>query len=1045
MSGGGFIQEVATARNNGSEYNPQAVIRVNFMAVQQSQTINFADPADIATATPNQEVALSATASSGQPVSFTVTTPAVCSSSGSTATVIAAGNCRVNANQSGNANYFAAPQVSQTFTIGAVGDTTPPVVTVPNTITVNTDNGLATAVVTYSPSFTDNEPGGSITVSPSSGTAFAVGTTSVIATATDASGNSASDSFNVIVQDNEDPVVTPPSDISVNVDAGTSGAVATFTASATDNVPGVTLSYVPVSGSTFAVGTTSVTATATDVAGNTASASFTVTVADNEAPVITAPATASAATTAGQPTGVVSFSATATDVVDGSISPTFTSSPTAGLSPGSAFPIGTTIVSVRAQDEAGNVATQNVIVTVTDGEDPTISVPTDITVDTDAESASAVVSYDVTGVDNSGAVSPVLTSGPASGSAFPVGTTSVTWTVTDASGNSASDSFNVIVQDNEAPTVSVPTDISVGTDPELATAVVTFTPTVLDAVDGALTPNVVSSPKTGLISGSAFPIGSTTVTVSGADSAGNSASDIFLVTVTDDQAPTFTSTQPDINVEIDFNLTSAVVNFPTPTAADNSGIVNVAQTQGPVSGSAFPLGTTLVEFTATDGAGLTDTLSFNVTASQIAPGTVTFMVNSPDDGTVNFTSTTAALNTSVAVSGGSGDSGGLQVVPGIYTATYALPVGFAVTSAICSSVSGAVSIASQTISMTFARGEAYTCTLSSRDIASQTQDQIQNFMGTRGRLIAANQPSRGRRIARVNRNSNPNTVSMLGHTLTTVVSPFGVEIGESQIQLSFSSAKTDPLTVPTDWELWVESSFSRYETSGSEGSFGILHSGADYRIAENSVLGFGLQLDTSEEDVTGADGTTTSLGWMVGPYYTTKIGEGLYFDASLRYGRSDIKISPLGTYVDEFSTERWLANVALFGSYDQSETLNIQPSVAINYFEETSEAYTDTLLVPIASMTTRFGELEAGSRFTWSDPMGRYSTFFELNGIYKFEAGGSSEAATTANTGLRGRAGLGGSIAVGTSGVIDYGLTYDGLGDDSYEAISVTLGYTMNL
>ncbi len=943
---------------------------------------------------------------------------------------------------------------TDTFTVTVV-DNEAPVITAPFATFSFTEPGLATRVVNFTATATDVVDGQvtvTFTSAPTpglaSGSSFPVGTTTVTARAEDEAGNVATQPIFIEVVDREAPVITPPANITVPVDSGTSGAVVDFVgaATATDNVGVTGITYSPLSGSDFAVGTTTVTAVASDLAGNTADTTFTVTVLDNEAPTITAPMAINDTTSPGQRTRVVTFEATAFDEVYGDITPTFTSLPTAGLASGSAFPIGATTVTVRAEDQDGNVATQDIVVTITDEEPPTIIVPDDINVDTDPSSSTAVVDYVVTADDNSGPVTPTLTSGFPSGTAFSVGTWPILWTVIDPSGNSASGSFTITVEDNEMPVVTVPENITVNTDPGLPSAIVPFQVSVVDAVDGELTPVITSSPVAGLTPGSAFPIGDTTVTVAGTDNAQNTASASFTVTVTDNQVPIFTSVQGDILLEVDFDQTTGVVNFPTPTASDNSGIVTVAQTQGPVSGSAFPLGTTLVEFTATDGSGLTSTLQFNVSLALIPPGTVTFVVNSPDDGTVNFTSATAAFNTSVVVTGGSGSSGGLQVVPGTYSASYILPTGFAVTSASCSSASGTVDIGTQTLSMTFARGESYTCTLSSRDIAAQTQEQLQNFMDTRARLIVANQPNRDRRVARVNGDSNPNTVSMFGHTVNTGVMPFGVMIGESQVQVTFSStsASADLLTARSDWDLWFESTFSRYETSYGEGQFGILHAGADYRIAPNAIFGVGLQVDTAEEDVLGSSATSSGLGWMVGPYFTARIGEGLYFDANLRYGQSNMEISPLGTYVDDVSTERFLANIALFGSHDYSETLNIQPSVGLTYFEETSEAYVDSLLVPIAAVTTRFGELEAGSRFTWSDPLGSYSTYVELDGIYTFDASGTSLSAISADMGLRARAGFGGTVAVGASGMVDYSFSYDGLGDDSYEAITVSLGYSMN-
>ena len=955
-----YLTRNTTSGTNTDQLSPGINLQVTKVTAKTDQTITFTDPADIGNATANQQVSLNATATSGLSVSFDVApaSASVCSVSGSTATVLTAGTCTINANQAGNSSYNPAPQVTQSFLISLISDTQAPSLTVPADISVNTDLGQATAVVFYSVTATDNVGVASLAVTPPSGSSFPIGQTTVTVVASDAAGNIAFSSFTVTVTDAEAPQITVPADISVNTNPGQATAVVTYTVTATDNAPGVTVTSSPASGSAFAIGTTTVNATATDAYGNQTSGSFTVTVSDTEAPTITA--------------------------------------------------------------------------------------PSDITVSTDPGNSTAVVTYSVTATDNDGAVTPVLVSGLASGSAFPVGTNAVTWSVTDPSGNSTSGSFNVIVADNEAPVVTVPADISVNTDPGQASAVVTFSASVLDAVDGALTPVITSAPTAGLASGSAFPIGATIVTVSGRDAAGNTASNSFSVTVADNQVPVFTSSQSDINVEIDFNLSSAVVTFPTPTATDNSGSVTVAQTQGLTSGSAFPLGATLVEFTATDGAGLKSTLQFTVTVALIPPGSVSFVVNSPDDGTVTFSSSAPALNTSVVVVGGTGSSGPLQVVPGSYSVGYGLPKGFAVTSASCSSASGAVNLTGQSLTLNFARGESYTCTLQSLDVAEKTEQQIQSFIDNRGRQIMVNRPNQNRRIARVNGDRNLNRLSFFGNSGNQGLTPVGVEVSKDRVNLSFAStsASEDPLMARSDWDVWFEASFTKYETGFGEGRFGILHAGADYRIGQNAILGFGAQVDSVHEDVIGSVATTEGVGWMVGPYYTTRIGEALYLDASLRYGRANNEVSPLGTYTDKFSSERWLASMTLFGSIDR-DTLNIRPNVSINYFEETSDPYTDSLAVSIAKSTTSLGDVEMGTRLTWNDPMGQFSNYVEFDGIYTFDASGKTSSASTVEDGVRGRIGLGGNALLERGGALDYGITYDGLGDSDYEAISLSLGYSM--
>ena len=115
---------------------------------------------------------------------------------------------------------------------------------------------------------------------------FPVGTTTVIATALNGAGYD-SCSFKVMVEDTEPPVVTCPANITQANDPGQCGAVINYTVTATDNcTSSVTVTVQPASGSFFPVGVTTVTATATDAAGNTSACSFTVTVNDVEPPVI---------------------------------------------------------------------------------------------------------------------------------------------------------------------------------------------------------------------------------------------------------------------------------------------------------------------------------------------------------------------------------------------------------------------------------------------------------------------------------------------------------------------------------------------------------------------------------------------------------------------------------------------------------------------------------------------------------------------------------------------------------------------------------------
>jgi hypothetical protein len=174
---------------------------------------------------------------------------------------------------------------SCSFSVTVV-DREAPTIFCPPAITLDTDPGLCSATATYTVTAADNCPGVTVVCTPPSGSAFVKGTTPVSCTATDASGNSASCGFNVTVADREAPMILCPSDIILDTDPGLCSATATYTVTASDNCPGVTVVCAPPSGSAFLKGTTPVVCTATDASGNSASCGFNVTVADREPPVL---------------------------------------------------------------------------------------------------------------------------------------------------------------------------------------------------------------------------------------------------------------------------------------------------------------------------------------------------------------------------------------------------------------------------------------------------------------------------------------------------------------------------------------------------------------------------------------------------------------------------------------------------------------------------------------------------------------------------------------------------------------------------------------
>ena len=262
--------------------------------------------------------------------------------------------------------------------------------------------------------------------------------------------------------DTENPTISNvPANISVSTDAGKNYAIVSWVEpTANDNVAVISFTSNLFSGLLFSVGETTVTYTATDADGNTATASFTVTVNDTEKPVISdIPANILVSTDAGKDYATVSWTEpTATDNVEVMrFMPDYTID--------SQFAVGETTVTYTATDYVGNTETASFTVTVNDTEKPVISaVPANISINTDAGKSYATVSWiEPTANDNVGVTD--FAPDHAIGSQFPVGITTVTYTATDAAGNTETASFTVTVTSTTGIDIVTSTEVNVYPNP----------------------------------------------------------------------------------------------------------------------------------------------------------------------------------------------------------------------------------------------------------------------------------------------------------------------------------------------------------------------------------------------------------------------------------------------------------------------------------------------------------------------------------------------------------------------------------------------------
>lgn len=505
---------------------------------------------------------------------------------------------------------------SATCTFNVVGEDqeAPTLTNCPANATVSLSASCTYTVGSYSATASDNCDGSpTVSQSPLAGSLIG-GTTTVTITATDASGNAGTCTFVLTPEDVTAPIVVGcPSDITTTNDASICGAVVTYSAiTAIDNCDGNVIPQLingAASGSIFQVGATPVLYELADGAGNTATCSFNVTVSDAEDPIIICPSNISVNVDAGTCGADVTYSLpTVTDNCTSSITPTLQ----VGSASGSNFSVGTTTNTYQAEDEYGNTSTCSFTVTVTDDEAPVITCPANITVDSDPGDCYAVVTYPLpTVTDNcTSPITPALELGLASGSTFPLGTTAIRYSATDASGNSSLCSFSVTVEDNENPTISCPSDITMSVEPTTCQAVVTYSDAT---VSDNCNPSIIATLQSGLASGSSFPLGDTPITYSADDGNGQIASCSFTVTIVDDELPEITC--PSDQTETYNNLCQLAIPDYTAlvTTTDNCD-VSPALTQSPAASSTIT-GSTLVTMSVEDNAGNTNSCTFTVSDS----------------------------------------------------------------------------------------------------------------------------------------------------------------------------------------------------------------------------------------------------------------------------------------------------------------------------------------------------------------------------------------------------------------------------------------------
>ena len=350
----------------------------------------------------------------------------------------------------------------------------------------------------------------------------------------------------------------------------------------------------------FPFGTNSVSCSARDQAlpfPNAGECSFSVAVVDTTNPTISCPAAISTECTGSRSATVTPGAATGSDIC----------APLSSLTTHNtgSFPRGTTSLTYTAIDHVSLQASCSSTVTVVDTKPPTISCPVTKTAECTGSSSALVTPDPATATD----VCAGVTIDQADPATFPMGSSTIGYSVKDEVDLSASCTSSIVVQDTTPPEITCPATIVAECQGNRHATVVPGDATATDICAGV----VVTDPPS-----ASFPLGSSFVTHSAEDAVGLTDSCNAEIKVVDTIAPVITCPAPvarepdDLTCGVTFNgFPTVVSDVCDPTPVVTSSLPVTGSTPGPVTFDR--IGDHTIAFTATDQSGNQTSCNWKVT------------------------------------------------------------------------------------------------------------------------------------------------------------------------------------------------------------------------------------------------------------------------------------------------------------------------------------------------------------------------------------------------------------------------------------------------
>ena len=277
------------------------------------------------------------------------------------------------------------------------------------------------------------------------------------------------------------------------------------------------------------------------------------------------------------------------------------------------FPLGINTIIWTAVDGSGNMAIASQSVTVQDSTGPTIASVDDLSFEAKSTDRN-IITLEIPKVSDEVGVISITNDAP---DTFPLGETIVTWIAIDVIGNVSTFEQSIYLLDSEAPRINFTEDIILEATSISDNKFELITPATSDGVE------VVSitsdAPET-------FPLGETIVTWTAIDSSDNTSTSSHKITFIDSTAPVIKISDQTMEATISGG-TNISIKMPAISDIQNTDLTNDAP-------AVFPLGETIVTWTATDSSGNSASATQTVTVVDTTPP----VIDSITDVTANATS-----------------------------------------------------------------------------------------------------------------------------------------------------------------------------------------------------------------------------------------------------------------------------------------------------------------------------------------------------------------------------------------------------------------------